>query len=80
MLYGTSWRILVEDIPDEVFANYTEGPPIAQANQYVPSDVMTLTPTIEQEKQLPENEVTINIGDPLVSRSMEGNINDRIRG
>ncbi len=65
-LYGTNWRSEVEDVPDVMFANYTEGPPIAQSNQYIPSDVMTLTTRIDQEKQLSETQVTINIGSPAV--------------
>lgn len=65
-LYGASWRSQVEDIPDEVFANYTEGPPISVASQYIPSDVLTLTTRIDQEKRLPEKIVTINIGSPSV--------------
>lgn len=65
-LYGTNWRSEVEDVPDVMFANYTEGPPISQANHYVPSDVMTLTTRIDQEKHLSEAEVTINIGNPSV--------------
>jgi plastocyanin len=61
-LFGLNWKSVIEDIPEDLFANYTEGPPITLANQYVPSDVLTLTTTIDQDKRFPEKTVTINIG------------------
>lgn len=64
-LYGIAWKNQIDDIPDGFFINYRIGTPIETANDYQPTNVMTLTTTIAQDKNLEEEGVvTISIGAP----------------
>lgn len=61
-LYGLSWKSQIDDIADAFFINYKVGTPIQTASDYQPANVMTLTTTIAQDKQLDETAATISIG------------------
>jgi len=61
-LYGISWKNQVDDIPDAFFINYKVGTPIQTAADFQPANVMTLTTTIAQDKQLDDTAATISIG------------------
>jgi len=61
-LYGISWKNQVDDIPDAFFINYKVGTPIQTASDYQPANVLTLTTTIAQDKQMDETAATISIG------------------
>ncbi len=62
-LYGIAWQNQIDDIPDGFFINYRIGTPIEVANDYQPANVMTLTTTIAQDKNLEEEGViTVSIG------------------
>lgn len=62
-LYGMQWNQKIDDIPDPFFVNYRIGNPIEMASEYVPADVMTLTPNISVDKNMdPEATVGITIG------------------
>ncbi len=64
-LYGLNWNNQIDDIPDGFFINYRIGTPIETASEYQPENVMTLTTTIAQDKNLEEEGVvTISIGAP----------------
>ena len=57
-----SWRNQIDDVPDSYFSNYRIGTPIQTASDYQPSNVMTLTTTINQDKQFDETKITVSIG------------------
>lgn len=61
-LYGLSWKNRIDDIPDPFFINYRVGNPIEFSAEFKPADVMTLTTTISQDKQMDETQITISIG------------------
>lgn len=61
-LYGLAWKNRIDDIPDAYFTNYRVGNPIEFSAEYKPADVMTLTATISQDKQMDETIATISIG------------------
>ncbi len=61
-LYGTNWKNDIEDVPDAFFTNYREGTAIQTASDYNTDNVMTLTTTINQDKQFDETKMTISIG------------------
>ncbi len=61
-LYNLNWNDRVDDISDAFFSNYRIGTPIQTATDYVPADVMTLTPTIFDDKGFAKNKITITIG------------------
>jgi len=61
-LYGISWKGKIDDVPDAFFVNYRVGNPIEFSAEYKPADVMTLTQTISQDKQLDETVATVTIG------------------
>ncbi len=61
-LYGLNWKNQIEDVPDAFFVNYRRGTQIQTASDYNPSNVMTLTTTISQDKQFSEGLVTVTIG------------------
>ena len=61
-LYGLSWKNQIDDVPDAFFTNYRLGTAIQTASDYQPADVMTLTTSINQDKQFNENKVTVSIG------------------
>lgn len=60
-LYGINWKNLTEDIPAVFFPNYKIGAPIVTTFDYKPSDVLTLTSTIAQDKFLPASTITVAI-------------------
>lgn len=61
-LYNLNWNERVEDLPDAFFTNYRIGTAIQTDSDYNPNDVMTLTPTILEDKGFQKNKVTITIG------------------
>ncbi len=61
-LYGLSWKNQIDDVPDAYFTNYKVGTPIQTASDYQPTNVMTLTTSIAQDKQFDETKITITIG------------------
>ncbi|MCR4278554.1 MAG: plastocyanin/azurin family copper-binding protein, partial [bacterium] len=61
-LFGLNWNQRIDDVPDPFFINYKVGAPIAQASEYVPSDVMNTSPTIGIDKNFDDTMVTITIG------------------
>lgn len=61
-LYGTSWKSQIDDVPDAFFTNYRQGTAIQTASDYQPANVMTLTTSINQDKQFDETKVTVTIG------------------
>ncbi len=61
-LYGISWKNNIDDVPDAFFTNYRQGTAIQTASDYNPDNVMTLTTTINQDKQFDETKVTVTIG------------------
>ena len=61
-LYNLNWRQRVEDVPDAFFTNYRIGTAIQTDSDYNPNDVMTLTPTIFDDKGFNKNEVTVTVG------------------
>ncbi len=61
-LYGLNWWQKIEDLPDAFFVNYRLGTPIELASEFNPGDVMTLTTTISQDKQLELESATVSIG------------------
>ncbi len=61
-LYGTSWKSNIDDVPDAFFTNYREGTPIQTASDYNANNVMTLTTTINQDKQFDETKMMVSIG------------------
>ena len=62
-LFGLAWKSRIDDVPDAFFTNYRVGNPIEFSAEYKPADVMTLTTTIAQDKQMDETKITISIGD-----------------
>ena len=62
-LYGLNWQDAIHDLPDAFFTNYRIGTAIQTASDYKPADVMTMTTTIAQDKQMDETKVTMTIGD-----------------
>ncbi len=61
-LYGLAWKNRIDDVPDSFFVNYRVGNPIELSAEFKPADVMTLTATISQDKQMDETIATISIG------------------
>jgi plastocyanin len=61
-LYNLNWNDRIDDVSDAFFTNYRIGTPIQTATDYNPSDVMTLTPTIFEDKGFERNKVTMTIG------------------
>ena len=61
-LYNLNWNDRVDDVSDGFFSNYRIGTPIQTATDYSPTDVMTLTPTIFEDKGFNKDKVTISIG------------------
>lgn len=61
-LYNLNWNDRVDDVADAFFTNYRIGTPIQTASDYNPNDVMTLTPTIYEDKGFDRNKVTVTIG------------------
>lgn len=61
-LYNLNWNDRIDDVPDSYFSNYRVGTAIQTASDYNPSDVMTLTPTILEDKGFDRNKVTMTIG------------------
>ncbi|MDO8584019.1 MAG: hypothetical protein Q7R83_02460 [bacterium] len=62
-LYGINWATQVQDVPDAFFVNYTVGGQITNVNQYIPQNVVTLTTSIAQDKNLPFTTAGAWIGD-----------------
>lgn len=61
-LYNLNWNDRIDDVSDSYFTNYRVGTPIQTATDYNPNDVMTLTPTIFEDKGFERNKVTMTIG------------------
>ena len=61
-LYGLSWKNQIDDMPDAFFTNYRVGTAIQTASDYHPSDVMTGTANINQDKQFDETKMTVTVG------------------
>lgn len=61
-LYNLNWRQRVEDVPDAFFTNYRIGTAIQTDGDYNPNDVMTLTPSIFEDKGFSKDKVTITVG------------------
>jgi len=61
-LYGLAWKNQIDDIPDAFFINYKVGTPIQTASDFQPANVMTLTTTIAQDRQLDDTAATVTIG------------------
>lgn len=61
-LYGLAWKNRIDDVPDAFFVNYRVGNPIELSAEFKPADIMTLTQTISQDKQMDETIATISIG------------------
>lgn len=61
-MYGINWNNQIDDIPDAFFVNYRVGTAIQTVSDYQPSNVMTLTTTIGQDKQFDETSVSVSIG------------------
>lgn len=61
-LYGIAWKNQIDDVPDVFFTNYKYGTAIQTASDYNPANVMTMTTSIEQDKQLDDTKVVISIG------------------
>lgn len=61
-LYGPSWKSQIDDVPDAFFTNYRVGTPLTLAADYNPGNVMTLTTSVNQDKQFDETKITITIG------------------
>lgn len=64
-LYGLAWKSNIDDVADAFFVNYKIGTDIQQAGDFHPSDVMTLTTTISQDKQLDDTKATITIANTM---------------
>ena len=61
-LYNLNWHQRIDDVPDEFFSNYRVGTAIQTDSDFNPNDVMTLTPTIFEDKGFSKDKVTITIG------------------
>ncbi|MBM3204460.1 hypothetical protein FJZ48_00550 [Candidatus Uhrbacteria bacterium] len=61
-MYGLNWKNRIDDVPDAFFINYRMGTAVQTASDYQPSNVMTQTTTIAQDKQLDETKMTVTIG------------------
>ena len=61
-LYGTSWKSNIDDVPDAFFTNYREGTAIQTASDYNANNVMTLTTSINQDKQFDETKMMVSVG------------------
>lgn len=61
-LYGLAWKSKIDDVADAFFVNYRVGNPIEFSAEFKPGDVMTLTQTISQDKQMDETAATVTIG------------------
>jgi plastocyanin len=61
-LYSISWKNQIDDLPDAFFTNYRTGTPIQTAPDFNPANTMTLTTTINQDKQLDPETATLTIG------------------
>lgn len=61
-LYGLNWNNRIDDVPDPFFINYKVGAPIEAASEYNPNDVMTLSPTISEDKNFDDAVVNVTIG------------------
>ena len=62
-LYSISWKNQIDDVPDSFFNNYRLGTEIQSVRDFQPAAVMTLSPTIADDKQLSKEVTTITIGD-----------------
>lgn len=60
-LYSISWKNQIDDLPDAFFTNYRIGTPIEATRDYTPANVMTQTPTIAFDKQIPAEIANIAI-------------------
>ena len=61
-LYGLSWKNQIDDVADSFFSNYRIGTPIQTASDFQPSNIMTQTANISQDKQMDETKATVTIG------------------
>lgn len=62
-LYSISWKNQIDDLPDQLFTNYRVGTPITGTSDFTPANVLTQTPTIAHDKQLPAEIANITISD-----------------
>jgi plastocyanin len=61
-LYNLNWNDRIDDVADSYFTNYRVGTPIQTATDYNPADVMTLTPTVSDDKGFDRTQITMTIG------------------
>lgn len=61
-LYGINWKDKIEDVPDAFFSNYKVGSALQSAADYSPSNTMTNTTTITQDKSFDDTIATVSIG------------------
>ena len=66
-LYSISWKNQIDDLPDAFFTNYRVGTAIEATRDYTPANVMTQTPTIAHDKQIP-----LEVANVTVSNSDTG--------
>ncbi len=64
-LYNINWKNQIDDVPDAFFTNYKIGNAITSASEYTPSNVMTMTTTISQDKGFDDTIAAISIGSTL---------------
>lgn len=62
-LYSISWKNQIDDLPDQLFTNYRIGTPITDTRDFTPANVLTQTPTIAHDKQMPPEIANITIGE-----------------
>lgn len=62
-LYSISWKNQIDDLPDQLFTNYRLGTPISDTRDFTPANVMTQTPTIAHDKQMPMEMANITISE-----------------
>lgn len=55
-LYGKDWNKTIDDIPDAFFTNYNFGESIKKSNDYLPQDIASETPTINEHLGIPKSE------------------------
>ncbi|MDD5726720.1 MAG: cupredoxin domain-containing protein [Patescibacteria group bacterium] len=63
--YNINWKNQIDDVPDAFFTNYKMGNAITTATEYKPTDVMTMTTTISQDKGFDDTMAAVSIGNTL---------------
>ncbi len=62
-LYSISWKNQIDDLPDQLFTNYRLGTAVNDTRDFTPANVMTQTPTVAHDKQMPTEMANVTISE-----------------